>query len=110
MSESYTTIRYQRDGHVGNLTLARAAKRNAQNPLMWEELARLGTELVSDETLRCLVVMGEGPTFSARRRPSAGPGVRLPRLRAGNKGRPGGDALRDPAGHGRHRPAAADRR
>lgn len=65
MSESYTTIRYERDGDVGTLTLARPAKRNAQNPLMWEELAQLGTELLSDETLRCLVVMGEGPTFSA---------------------------------------------
>ena len=65
MSESYTTIRYERDRDVGTLTLARPAKRNAQNPLMWEELAQLGTELLSDETLRCLVVMGEGPTFSA---------------------------------------------
>ncbi|HEX3840286.1 MAG TPA: enoyl-CoA hydratase/isomerase family protein [Acidimicrobiales bacterium] len=65
MSNSYTTIRYQRNGDVGTLTLARPAKRNAQNPLMWEELAQLGTELLADETLRCLVVMGEGPTFSA---------------------------------------------
>jgi enoyl-CoA hydratase/carnithine racemase len=61
----YQTIRYQRDGDVGTLTLARPAKRNAQNPLMWEEIARLGAELVPDETLRCLVVTGEGPTFSA---------------------------------------------
>ena len=65
MSESYTTIRYERDGDVGTLTLARPAKRNAQNPLMWAELAQLGAELSSDDTLRCLVVMGEGPTFSA---------------------------------------------
>ena len=64
MSE-YQTIRYQRDGNVGTLTLARPGKRNAQNPLMWEELARLGAGLVPDETLRCLVVTGEGPTFSA---------------------------------------------
>src|SRR5580700_3750612 len=61
----YQTIRYQRDGDVGTLTLARPGKRNAQNPLMWEELARLGAQLVLDETLRCLVVTGEGPTFSA---------------------------------------------
>jgi enoyl-CoA hydratase len=61
----YQTIRYQRDGDIGTLTLARPAKRNAQNPLMWAELARLGAELVPDETLRCLVVTGEGPTFSA---------------------------------------------
>ena len=51
---NYQTIRYQRDGDVGTLTLARPGKRNAQNPLMWEELARLGAELGPDETLRCL--------------------------------------------------------
>ncbi len=61
----YQTIRYQRGGDIGTLTLARPGKRNAQNPLMWAELARLGAELVPDETLRCLVVTGEGPTFSA---------------------------------------------
>jgi len=61
----YRTIHYHRDGDIGTLTLARPAKRNAQNPLMWEELARLGVELLPDETLRCLVVGGEGSTFSA---------------------------------------------
>ena len=61
----YQTIRYRREGHVGTLTLARPAKRNAQNPLMWQELARLGRELLPDQTLRCLVVTGEGPAFSA---------------------------------------------
>jgi enoyl-CoA hydratase len=62
---AYQTIRYERSGHVGTLTLARPAKRNAQNPLMWRELAQLGAELLPDETLRCLVVAAEGPSFSA---------------------------------------------
>jgi enoyl-CoA hydratase/carnithine racemase len=61
----YRTIRYQRQAGVGTLTLARSDKRNAQNPLMWQELARLGAELLPDETLRCLVVAAEGPDFSA---------------------------------------------
>jgi len=61
----YQTIRYERLGHIGTLTLARPAKRNAQNPLMWRELAALGAELTPDESLRCLVVTGEGPAFSA---------------------------------------------
>lgn len=61
----YQTIRYQRQGGVGTVTLARPGKRNAQNPLMWQELARLGAELLTDETLRCLVVTAEGPVFSA---------------------------------------------
>jgi enoyl-CoA hydratase/carnithine racemase len=61
----YQTIRYQRQGDIGTLTLARPGKRNAQNPLMWQELARLGAELLPDQTLRCLVVTGEGSAFSA---------------------------------------------
>jgi len=61
----YQTIRYRRHGDIGTLTLARPDKRNAQNPLMWQELATLGADLLPDETLRCLVVTGEGPTFSA---------------------------------------------
>jgi enoyl-CoA hydratase/carnithine racemase len=64
MSE-YQTIRYGREGDVGTLTLARPQKRNAQNPLMWKELAALGAELVPDDSLRCLVVTGDGPVFSA---------------------------------------------
>ena len=32
---------------------------------MVEELAQLGAELGTDETLRCLVVAGDGPSFSA---------------------------------------------
>jgi enoyl-CoA hydratase/carnithine racemase len=61
----YETIRCHREGDVATLTLARPGKRNAQNPLMWRELARLGTELLSDDSLRCLVVAGDGPVFSA---------------------------------------------
>jgi enoyl-CoA hydratase/carnithine racemase len=61
----FQTIRYERQDGIGVLTLARPGKRNAQNPLMWRELARLGSELLPDQSLRCLVVTGEGPTFSA---------------------------------------------
>jgi len=32
---------------------------------MWQELAHLGRELLTDQRLRCLVVTGEGPSFSA---------------------------------------------
>jgi enoyl-CoA hydratase/carnithine racemase len=61
----YRTIHYQRQGGVGTMTLARPGKRNAQNPLMWRELARLGAALLPDDSLRCLVVAAEGPVFSA---------------------------------------------
>ena len=65
MTKTFTTIRYEREGDVGTLTLARPEKRNAQNPLMWEELGDLSRVLGADETLRCLVIAGEGPSFSA---------------------------------------------
>jgi enoyl-CoA hydratase/carnithine racemase len=65
MSEAFKTIRYEREGDIGTLTLARPNKRNALNPKMLQELAELGAELRTDETLRCLVVAGEGPSFSA---------------------------------------------
>jgi len=61
----YTTIRFERRADIGTLTLARPAKLNAQNPLMWRELQELGRELSTEEMLRCLVVTGEGPAFSA---------------------------------------------
>jgi enoyl-CoA hydratase/carnithine racemase len=32
---------------------------------MWQELADLGVGLLADQTLRCLVVTGDGPSFSA---------------------------------------------
>src|SRR5260370_20328531 len=68
----YQTIRYQRDGDIGTLTLARPGKRNAQNPLMWQELARLGGEVMADETLRFLVGTGERATLPAGIHPAEG--------------------------------------
>ena len=65
MSELYETIRYEREADIGTLTLERPEKRNALNPRMLEELAQLGAVLVTDETLRCLIVKGAGSTFSA---------------------------------------------
>lgn len=62
---AYETIRYERSGHVGTLTLARPEKLNAQNPVMWRELTDLGSELLSDGGLRCLVIGAEGRSFSA---------------------------------------------
>ncbi|BBX24045.1 3-hydroxybutyryl-CoA dehydratase [Mycolicibacter terrae] len=61
----YQAIRYDRRGHVGTLTLARPHKRNALNPAMRAELVELGGQLLADETLRCLVVTGDGPSFCA---------------------------------------------
>ncbi len=65
MDSRYQTIRYERRSEVGTLTLARPAKRNAINPQMRRELAHLGAQLATDDTLRCLIVAGDGPSFCA---------------------------------------------
>lgn len=56
-------LRYDVDGAVATVTLARPEVRNAQTPLMWRTLALLGVE-VPDE-VDVVVVTGEGPSFSA---------------------------------------------
>jgi enoyl-CoA hydratase/carnithine racemase len=84
--DGYQTIRYQRHAGIGTLTLARPGKRNAQSPLMWQELAGLGAALLADQSLRCLVVTGEGPAFSAGIDLAEG----MAALLAGAAGRPGG--------------------
>lgn len=61
----YQTIRYDRSEHVGTVALSRPEKRNAINPAMRAELDHLGRQLLADETLRCLIVAGDGPSFSA---------------------------------------------
>jgi enoyl-CoA hydratase/carnithine racemase len=61
----YRTIGYHQDGQVGTLTLRRPEKHNAVNPLMRDELVDLGGALAGEESLRCLVVRGDGPSFSA---------------------------------------------
>jgi enoyl-CoA hydratase/2-(1,2-epoxy-1,2-dihydrophenyl)acetyl-CoA isomerase len=65
MELEFQAVRYERADDIGTLTLARPAKRNAQNPLMWQELAALGEKLLAEDDLRCLVVRGEGKDFSA---------------------------------------------
>lgn len=64
-TQEYSTIRYESDSKIGTLTLCRPERRNAQNPLMWSELRHLGRRLTDDGSLRCLVVAGEGPSFSS---------------------------------------------
>jgi len=61
----YTTIGFEQREHIGMLTLRRPHKHNAVNPTMRDELVDLGDTLRRSTSLRCLVVRGEGPSFSA---------------------------------------------
>jgi enoyl-CoA hydratase/carnithine racemase len=60
------TLRLEQDGHVGRLVLARPDKLNSFTTEMWDELHRLGDDLLADPgDLRALVVIGEGRAFSS---------------------------------------------
>ncbi|ROO84196.1 enoyl-CoA hydratase [Actinocorallia herbida] len=56
-------LEYNHDGAVAEIALNRPERRNAQSPAMWAGLASLGEEL--PDTVRVVVLRGEGPSFSA---------------------------------------------
>ncbi|MCD0453378.1 enoyl-CoA hydratase/isomerase family protein [Actinocorallia sp. API 0066] len=56
-------LEYNHDGAVAEIALNRPERRNAQSPALWAGLASLGREL--PETVRVVVLKGEGPSFSA---------------------------------------------
>ncbi len=56
-------VRLDVDGAVATVTLCRPAVRNAQLPSHWAALAAIGAEL--EESVRVVVVRGEGKSFSA---------------------------------------------
>ncbi|NUR84030.1 MAG: enoyl-CoA hydratase/isomerase family protein [Nonomuraea sp.] len=62
-TEAEAGLRFEVDGEIATVTLARPERRNAQTFATWSALARFGEEL--PEQVRVVVVKGEGPSFSA---------------------------------------------
>jgi enoyl-CoA hydratase/carnithine racemase len=60
-----TGILSARDGDIATVTLSNPGKRNALNAAMWRELRQVMDQLHSDESLRCIVIRGEGGVFAA---------------------------------------------
>ena len=58
-------VRVTGEGPVRTLTLHRPGRHNAQTPAMWAALARAGRTLAADPTVRCVLLTGDGPSFSA---------------------------------------------
>jgi enoyl-CoA hydratase/carnithine racemase len=54
---------YDVTGEVATITLDRPEARNAQTPLTWRTLARIGAEI--PDSVRVVVVRGKGPSFAA---------------------------------------------
>jgi enoyl-CoA hydratase/carnithine racemase len=62
MSEPVTIAK---DGHVATVTLNRPEKHNAIDLRMFAALAKAGTELASDSSVRAVILEGAGPSFCA---------------------------------------------
>jgi len=58
-------VRLDRAGALAVVTLARPEKRNAQTPSTWRALAAIGASVLADETIRVVLLRGEGESFSA---------------------------------------------
>ncbi|HJV76454.1 MAG TPA: enoyl-CoA hydratase-related protein [Noviherbaspirillum sp.] len=58
-------IRIEQKGLIATVTLSNPGKLNALSVAMWNGLTQAFTALTQDETLRCVIVRGEGPNFAA---------------------------------------------
>ncbi|GIV98569.1 MAG: enoyl-CoA hydratase [Herpetosiphonaceae bacterium] len=65
MSENYTHLRVERSGHVATVTLSRPDVHNAFNPVLIGELHRCFEALAFDESVRIVVLTGDGLSFCA---------------------------------------------
>jgi len=55
----------ERDGDIATVTLFNPDKLNALNALMWRRLRETMAGLAADDSLRCVILRGEGRTFAA---------------------------------------------
>ncbi|HEX59345.1 MAG TPA: enoyl-CoA hydratase/isomerase family protein, partial [Methanomicrobia archaeon] len=61
----YETLKVKKEGGVAVITLSRPDKLNALNPKMGEELVEVLDEISKDDTVRAVVITGEGRAFCA---------------------------------------------
>ncbi len=61
---SYRALRVSRRGHVAEVTLLGPGKGNAMGPDFWREMPGLFDALDADDSVRCVVVRGDGAHFS----------------------------------------------
>jgi enoyl-CoA hydratase len=58
-------IRIEKDDVIATVTLSNPSKLNALNVAMWDALTHAFSLLSQDETLRCIIVRGDGHNFAA---------------------------------------------
>ncbi|MFH1627704.1 MAG: enoyl-CoA hydratase-related protein [Pseudomonadota bacterium] len=64
-SDTENLVTYQRDGHIGIITLNRPGKRNALNPVVWNVLNAAIGQAEEDGEARVILLRGEGKSFCA---------------------------------------------
>lgn len=64
-SDTENLVTYQRDGHIGIITLNRPGKRNALNPVVWNALNTAIGQAEEDGEARVILLRGEGKSFCA---------------------------------------------
>lgn len=62
---AYTTIKYEVDGGIATVTLARPDRLNAFNPDMMREMIDAFDRIDADDDVRAVIVTGEGRAFCA---------------------------------------------
>lgn len=62
---AYRTLRFERQGAVARVALARPEVRNAFDDVLIEELTRAFREAADDSEVRVVVLSGDGPSFCA---------------------------------------------
>jgi len=60
-----SAVHYQRDAHIGTITLDRPDNRNSMTPELLDAFAAASAEARADTALRCLIVTGTGASFCA---------------------------------------------
>jgi enoyl-CoA hydratase len=63
-NQMYKSIRWQKSGHQAEVCLIGPGKGNAMGPDFWQEMPRLFAELEVDDSVRVIVIRGDGDNFS----------------------------------------------
>jgi enoyl-CoA hydratase len=64
-NEAENLVSYHREGFIGFITLNRAEKRNALNPIVWNALDRAIERAEEDREARVIILCGAGKSFCA---------------------------------------------
>jgi enoyl-CoA hydratase len=65
MGEMYTFYKVMKEDYIAWVYLNRPEKKNAMGPAAWREIIPIFKDLDSDDSVRCVIIAGEGKDFTA---------------------------------------------